>query len=235
MGFMYWVFNDIWEAPSASTIDYSLRWKMGHYYVRSMFQSVYPIASLTPYLANVDDQTAQISFDVVNDLHQNIHGDLQCGIYTLDTFIPRHTFEEKFSFTGPGIERVLSMQYSLLIKRANCTNETQCIINCVLPFTPIPTEQTLFLFRPKTYRLQNPNLKIISVTVVVDNVFNIFISASRPALFVWIDIPANVTGYFSKNGFHMFQPSINFSFHSSTTISALHLQSIISLYDITQL
>ena len=234
MGFMYWVLNDIWQAPSASTIEYDLRWKMGHYYVRYMYSSVYPIVSLVPYLANITDDNAQVSFYVVNDLHSRTHGELLCGVYTLDTFTPRLTFGGNVSFTGPDVRRVMSIQYSLLMKWANCTNMTQCIIHCSFQTSENSLEQTLLLNRPKNYQLVNPHLNIRSITPISDNDFDIVISADRPALFVWIDLPTNITGYFSQNGFDMFQPIMNISFHSWTSISVLHLNSIISLYDVTQ-
>ena len=230
---MYWVLNDIWQAPSASTIEYGLRWKMGHYYVRSMYTPVYPIANLVPYLANITDDTAQVSVDVANDLHSSTHGELICGISTLDTFTPRLTFGGNVSFTTPGVQRVMNIEYSLLMKRANCTNITQCIIHCSLLTNESSVEQTLLLNRPKDYQLVNPHLIIRSITPVSDNDFNIVISADRPALFVWLDLSANITGYFSQNGFHMFQPIMNISFHSSTPTNVLHLRSIISLYDMS--
>jgi beta-mannosidase len=234
MGFMYWVFNDIWPAPTASTIEYGLRWKMSHYYVRHMYAPVYPIATLTPYLANIADETAQVSFYVVNDLHSSTRGELVCGIYTLDTFASRLTFGRNVSFTAPDVQRVMNIQYSLLMKRANCTNVTQCIIHCSFVISESSVGQTLFLNRPKNHQLYNPNLKIKSITAVSDNDFNIVISANRPALFVWLDVPANLTGYFSQNGFHMFQPTMKISFHSWAPISVLHLRPTISLYDVTQ-
>ena len=67
MGLMYWQFNDIWQAPTWSSIEYGLKWKMAHYYVRHMYAPVYPIAILTPYLANVTDENAQISLYVINE------------------------------------------------------------------------------------------------------------------------------------------------------------------------
>ncbi|CAF1181512.1 unnamed protein product [Rotaria sordida] len=36
MGFMYWQINDIWQAPTWATIEYGLKWKMGHYYVQHL-------------------------------------------------------------------------------------------------------------------------------------------------------------------------------------------------------
>ncbi|RWS18453.1 Beta-mannosidase-like protein, partial [Leptotrombidium deliense] len=40
MGALYWQLNDVWQAPSWSSIEYPLKWKMLHYYVKNMFQPV---------------------------------------------------------------------------------------------------------------------------------------------------------------------------------------------------
>ena len=68
MGLMYWQINDIWQAPTWATIEYGLKWKMGHYYVQHMYEPVYPLAILTPYLANVTDENARISLYLINEL-----------------------------------------------------------------------------------------------------------------------------------------------------------------------
>jgi len=34
---MYWQLNDVWSAPTWSTIDFNLRWKIGHYFVKRSF------------------------------------------------------------------------------------------------------------------------------------------------------------------------------------------------------
>ncbi|XP_076456122.1 LOW QUALITY PROTEIN: beta-mannosidase-like [Babylonia areolata] len=40
MGALYWQLNDIWQAPTWASIDYSLRWKMLHYYAVKFFSPV---------------------------------------------------------------------------------------------------------------------------------------------------------------------------------------------------
>jgi len=234
MGLMYWQINDIWQAPTWATIEYNLKWKMSHYYVHHMYSPIYPIVTLTPYLADINDETAQISLYVVNELLEGTHGDLICGVYRLNSSIPRLTFGGDISFSSSGVQRVMNIQYSLLVKRTSCTNDSQCIIHCEFNNNQNQIGQTLFLKRPKNYQLSNPNLKIASINSTSSNDFIITITADRPALFVWLDVSANVTGYFSRNGFHLFQPSTTILFHSWTPITSLPLSPIISLFDVTQ-
>ncbi len=65
MGLMYWQLNDIWQAPTWSTIEYGLKWKMAHYYVRQMYAPIYVLMRITPYLAQVTDDNARISIYLV--------------------------------------------------------------------------------------------------------------------------------------------------------------------------
>lgn len=238
MGFMYWQINDIWQAPTWSTIEYELKWKLSHYYVRHMYAPVYPIVTLTPYLAAMTDDSASVSLYVVNDLPQATRGQLICGLYALDSFASRLTFGGDVAFDAKsGVQTVMTIQYSKLMKRASCTNPAQCIVHCSWVNSQSTVGQTLLLDRPKNYQLtSNPNVKVFSVTPTSNssNDFNIVITADRPALFVWLDVPVNVTGYFSRNGFHMFEPVMNISFHSWDALATLAPPSVMSLYDVTQ-
>jgi beta-mannosidase len=234
MGFMYWQINDIWQAPTWSTIEYGLKWKLSHYLVRYMFSPVYPVVTLTPYLASITDENAQISLYVVNDLFDGTRGDLICGIHTMDTFASRISFGGDVLFDSAGVQRVMSIPYPLLMKRANCNDSSQCLIHCLFTNNELQVRQTFFLNRPKAYQLSNPYLKIQSITTISATDFNITITADRPALFVWLDTPTNITGYFSKNGFNMFQPVTTVVFHSWTAITNFTLLPTFSLFDVTQ-
>ncbi|CAF3769776.1 unnamed protein product, partial [Rotaria sp. Silwood1] len=237
MGLMYWQINDIWQAPTWATIEYGLKWKMSHYYVGHMYAPVYPIAMLTPYLANVTDENAQLSFHVVNEVLNNTYGALICSIYTLDTLTPRLSFGDDIIFNSPGIENVMNFPYSTLMRRTNCKDSSQCIIHCSLNYNEHQIGQTLFLSRPKNYQLFNPNLQIESIKQISSTDFNITITVDRPALFVWLDIAANITGYFSRNGFNMFQPSTSVIFHSWTSMENFDKANFdiryTSLFDVT--
>ena len=84
MGLMYWQINDIWQAPTWSTIEYGLKWKMSHYYVRHMYESIY----------------------LINDLFENIQGELMCSIYSLDRFSVRLSFLYPIEISGSTIKEI---------------------------------------------------------------------------------------------------------------------------------
>jgi beta-mannosidase len=233
MGLMYWQINDIWQAPTWSTIEYELKWKMAHYYVRHMYEPVYPIAILTPYLANTTDENARISLYVVNELFNGTHGQLICSIHTLTTFSVRLSFSFDVFLDSPATEHVTDLAYASLMKRADCSTDNHCILHCLYNDSQQEVEQTLFLTQPKNYQLYQPNLYIQNIQQLTPADFSITITAIRPALFVWLDVPANISGYFSRNGFHMFEPMITVNFRSWIPITDFDVH-ISSLYDVTQ-
>uniref|UniRef100_A0A8D1TM09 Beta-mannosidase n=1 Tax=Sus scrofa TaxID=9823 RepID=A0A8D1TM09_PIG len=43
MGALYWQLNDIWQAPSWSSLEYGGKWKMLHYFARNFFAPLLPV------------------------------------------------------------------------------------------------------------------------------------------------------------------------------------------------
>ncbi|CAF0817691.1 unnamed protein product [Adineta ricciae] len=237
MGLMYWQINDIWQAPTWATIEYGLKWKMGHYFVKHMYAPVYPIATLTPYLANVTDESARILLYIVNELSTNVRGTLVCSVYGLDSFLPRLSFGSDVAMNSSGTQRVADLPYALISRRANCGDNSQCIMHCTFNYNEQSVRQVLLFNRPKNYQLSDPNLKLQAVKPISPTDFDITITADRPALFVWIDIVGNVTGYFSRNGLMMFEPSVTIRFHAWSNITDFSRINFdlrhLSLFDVT--
>ena len=238
MGFMYWQINDIWQAPTWATIEYGLKWKMGHYYAQHMFEPVYLIPILTPYLAKVTDENARISLYLINELIDGTRGRTMCSFLSLDKFAVRSSVAYDVSTDTPSVKHIADLPYATVMKTAGCSNESQCLIHCTYNSTQDDIGQTLFLTRPKNYQLYQPNLRIETVKQVSPTEVSITISATLPALFVWLDFSNNTIGYFSRNGFHMFQPTRTVSFYSWSPISDAISENlnitIRSLFDVTQ-
>jgi len=233
MGLMYWQINDIWQAPTWSTIEYELKWKMAHYYVRHMYEPIYPLLTLTPYLANMTDDQAQITLYMINEYLDDSQGDLICSIHSFETFMPRLSFAYIINYDLITIQHIANLPYASIMRRAGCQSNAECLMHCTYDDGKRSLEQTLFFTRPKFYSLRQPNLKIERVQQQSPTDWKIQISASHPALFVWLDFPSDVNGYFSRNGFHLFTSITFVDFHSWSPINELHIR-ISSLFDITQ-
>ncbi len=230
---MYWQLGDIWQAPTSSTIEYELKWKMGHYYVQHMYEPVYPLPILTPYLANMTDENAHISVYVINELFDGTTGVLNCSFLPLDSFSIRSSILFDVSFDSSAVKHLADLPYSTLMRSIGCANSSQCLFHCRLNTTYEDIEQTLFFTQPKNYQLEQPNLQIENIQQVSPTEVSMTITATHPALFVWLDVSANTTGYFSQNGFHMFEATKTVSFHSWTPMTDFDAR-ITSLFDVTQ-
>lgn len=149
MGLMYWQLGDIWQAPTSSTVEYELKWKMGHYYVQHMYEPVYPLLILTPYLANVTDENAQISIYVINELFHKISGSLNCSFFSLDSFSVRSQLIFDIFFDSAAFRHVADLSYASLIRRAECSDTIRCLFHCRLNTSRGDIGQTLFLTQPK--------------------------------------------------------------------------------------
>jgi beta-mannosidase len=231
---MYWQLNDIWQTPSWSSIEYGLQWKMAHYYVRHAYSSVYVLMKLTPYLPPVTDDNATIDVYLVNDFINTIHNQVNCSINSFDSFDSRLSMKYDIITNSSGVQLINSTSYKLLMEQTRCSNGSQCLMRCSLN----SDIQTLFFARPKEIQLLNPNLRIVSVQQRSPMEVTFTIMADKPALFVWLDIPNGLSGYYSQNGFHMFEQEITITFTSWTFLidfsSADVDLRITSLYDVTQ-
>jgi beta-mannosidase len=240
MGLMYWQLYDIWQAPTASTIEYGLKWKMAHYYVRHMYSSIYVLMKLTPYLPSVEDDSARIWIYLVNEFVDSTRNQVNCTIKSYDSFETRSSVTYDVVANSTGVQLIDSSSYKLLMEQTRCLNSSQCFMLCSLTSNGQPANeiQTLFFARPKELTLYNPNLQVFSIRQRSLTEIDFTITADKPALFVWLDIPSEVSGYFSRNGFHMFEREITVTFTSWSSLinfdSANVDLLITSLYDVTQ-
>jgi len=240
MGLMYWQLNDIWQAPTWSSIEYSLKWKMAHYYAQHMYSPIYVLIKLTPYLPSIGDTSARIGIYLVNDLSNSSHNQVNCTVQSLNTFDIRLAVSYVIVTNSSGVQSIDLWFYALLMQQTNCSDSNQCLMMCSLCTNGRQSNviQTLFFARPKDILLNNPNLRIISIGQRSSNEIDFTINADKPALFVWLDLSNGVNGYFSTNGFHMFEREITVTFTSWTSVTDFHIEdfdlSITSLYDVTQ-
>ncbi len=240
MGLMYWQLNDIWQAPTWSSIEYGLKWKMAHYYARNMYSPVYLIMKLTPYLASVDDGTARLWLYQVNEYVNSTYNLVICSVKSFDTFDSRVSMVYNVATSSPGVQLVDVWIYTLLMEQTRCLNSSQCLMSCSLfhDGLPLSEQQTLLFARPKDLQLYNPNLRTVSIQQRSSTEIDFTINADKPALFVWLDIPNGVSGYFSRNGFHMLEQEVTVTFTSWTPLTNFDSANInlfiTSLYDVTQ-
>jgi len=240
MGLMYWQLNDIWQAATWSTIEYGLRWKMAHYYVRHMYSPIYLLMKSTPYLPSVMDNNAQIGLYIVNEFVNTTNNQVNCSIHSFDTFDARLSVTYDVVTNSTDVDLIKNWNYKALMEQTRCLHSNECLMQCSLSSNgQLSSElQTLFFSRPKDIQLNNPNLRTTSIQQRSLNEITFTINADKPALFVWLDVPSGLSGYFSRNGFHMFEQKTTITFTSWASLTNFNSANIdlriISLYDVTQ-
>ena len=237
MGLMYWQLNDIWQAPTWASIEYGLKWKMAHYYVGHMYSSIYILLKLTPYLPTTADENARIGLYLVNDLVDSTENQINCSIHSFDTFDARLSVTYNVHTNSSGVQLIHAWSYKSLMQQTSCLNSNQCLMRCSLNSNGQQANeiQTLFFARPKEIQLENPNLRMTVQRQKSSTEIDFTIVADKPALFVWLDLSDEMSGYFSRNGFHMFEQQITVTFTSWSNLANINVDvHIISLYDVTQ-
>ena len=93
MGALFWQLNDVWVAPSWSSIDYTGKWKMLHYFVPGFFSQ-----ELVTGHANSDNQLEV--YHILNKEYGVGEKWINLTIYAWDSFTPVNSTQFVGEFVG---------------------------------------------------------------------------------------------------------------------------------------
>ena len=212
MGTMYWQFNDLWQAPTWSSIEYvssgkhqtfGYKWKMAHYFIKNAYAKIL----LSPYLNN---QTNNLEIHAISDdPFKSFKSELSLKMFSYDSFDSKFNKAIPFQIEPLSSSNIFNVSFED-IEKSGCqfnSNKSSCLIQ--LEFSSEDSIQTNFLFlNNKLTDLstlnKSPKLNIKTISKINDGLFQIDIETDSIALFVWLDVNAtNFFGIFSDNGFHM--------------------------------
>ncbi|KAF6724384.1 Beta-mannosidase [Oryzias melastigma] len=216
MGALYWQLNDIWPAPSWSSLEFGGKWKMLHYFARSFFAPLLPVSveddgALVIYA--VSDLSADLKLRVVVTVHSWANLDPVCS-RTSDLQVV------------PGNSAVALYKQPVAALLAGCGRCTR--LTCLLTFhledsagSRRGSDNYHFLSSPREAEgLQRAN---ITVKVQQDGAaFSVTLQSSSVAAFVWLDA-GNIPGRFSSNGFLMLSRNKTVGFEAWRPTSAAEL------------
>ncbi|KAM8736241.1 beta-mannosidase [Acanthopagrus schlegelii] len=215
MGALYWQLNDIWQAPSWSSIEFGGKWKMLHYFAQNFFAAVLPVAF-------EDNDTLFIY--AVSDLSHDLKLRAVVSVYSWANLDPVCTLKSDLLLVPGGSAAAIFKQpvTALLAGCGLCTRLT-----CLLTFhledsggQQGPTNHH-FLSSPKDAQgLQRPN---ITAKVQQDATgYTVTLHSASVAPYVWLDV-GNVPGRFSSNGFLMVSRNrtVGFEAWRSTSVAEL--------------
>ncbi|XP_047466185.1 beta-mannosidase [Mugil cephalus] len=228
MGALYWQLNDIWQAPSWSSIEFGGKWKMLHYFAQSFFADVLPVGFEdrdTFFIYAVSDLIRDLKLRAVVTIYSWADPDPVCT----------HTSDQ---LLVPGGAAVAILKQPVATMLAGCGRCTR--LTCLLTFhledqrgrQQGPTNHH-FLCSPKDAQgLQRPN---ITAKVQEDqDDFTVTLHSASVAPFVWLDV-GNVPGRFSSNGFLMVSRNQTVSFYAWRPTSVAELSAsltVTSLMDV---
>ncbi|KAJ3613814.1 hypothetical protein NHX12_020060 [Muraenolepis orangiensis] len=198
MGALYWQLNDIWQAPSWSSLEFGGKWKMLHYFARSFFAPVLPVG--------FEDGVSMVIYGV-SDLSEDLELRAQLG--------PVCAMRSPAALVrGNSATLVFRRPVDDLLKGCgNCTRRS-----CLLAFhleddhgVQRGPANHHFLCSPRDAEgLEAPNITA-EVREDAPHGFSVTLRSRSVAPFVWLDV-GDIAGRFGSNGFLMSSGSLEVPF-----------------------
>uniref|UniRef100_A0AAR2M639 beta-mannosidase n=1 Tax=Pygocentrus nattereri TaxID=42514 RepID=A0AAR2M639_PYGNA len=137
MGALYWQLNDIWQAPSWSSIEFGGKWKMLHYWAVRFFSPLITVG--------VEDNGDFLLY-AVSDL--NVDCILKVKLYRWNSFTPQCSLESDWTkVKGGGVTQMFQCPVSkLLTDCRKCTRHTCVVIFDVSGQGDVVRSPTNYLF-----------------------------------------------------------------------------------------
>ncbi|XP_043477175.1 beta-mannosidase [Leptopilina heterotoma] len=208
-GALYWQLNDVWQAPSWSSIEFGGRWKMLHYFARDFFAPV--IVSSRLSLAR------DLTIYIISDLHRPLKDlSLTLNIYKWTSIIPVSI--QKFpnlSLNSDESKVVKKLWLDDFLKNNNCgileSVKTNCFLEILLENDAkdeiigvnyvYPSPLKTISLPPANVKME-VNPKSLPGKMANYSDYEIELTSDNIALFVWLEM-GSLKGRFSENGFHI--------------------------------
>lgn len=215
MGAMYWQLNQIWPAPSWSSLEYGGRWKLLHYFIKRAYANVMAFASFSNSTdeAGTFDATASdatVRLQIVSDRVEAVNLNVSWVVRTWDGTavaskersmkLPPLSAVEAFD-TQPLatlIPKDLKAEDCFLTLEARDANTNGVLSVSRLPFVP---------YKTATFPKSRPNVSV-SVSVAEgtvngsDNITRASITVESDAVVPLCVLETPLSGRFSDNGFY---------------------------------
>ncbi|CAH2045199.1 unnamed protein product, partial [Iphiclides podalirius] len=221
MGALYWQLNDVWQAPSWSSIEYGGKWKMLHYFAKSFFAPV--LVSPRMLLTDIVDVY------LINDrLVPIVDGKITVQYYNWSSLVP---FKSQQFLADAG---VLSTEKQTSVGLWHF-DKSEIFLRFSLEFEGVQYSPHNFVF-PKPLKdikgLKEPHIKItvsngLKQRSKVEYRHIVNIQVDTVVLFLWLetDLPH---GRFLDNGLVISQSLTSVDYITRKRISAAELKRSIS-------
>ncbi|XP_053947050.1 beta-mannosidase [Anastrepha ludens] len=221
MGALYWQLNDVWVAPSWSSIDFYGNFKLLHYWAKAFMAPIHIVA-----LYDTDQDALNVSL-ICDKLEVDQDGlEVSMNIYKWSDLFPKQQTVWPVALKPNGVQYDKIIPISSIFQQG--FTKTNSFVEFVLRdktaviarnfYYPSPIKNaegvadpqvTLKVFYSYCYRANDRYANIISLNI----------SVAKPAIFLYLElINANITRYkLSNNGFMMLVPTkmVHLEFYSS--------------------
>ncbi|XP_071481177.1 beta-mannosidase-like [Diadema antillarum] len=233
MGALYWQLNDIWQAPTWSSIEYGDKWKMLHYYAKDFF---------APAMLSGVVQDGDLLIYGISDTHTFSNATYLLSVRSWSSFTPVFSSVGAFSQPAGSSKLILLTSLASLLGLGRCGEDSQvpperaCFITLEIS-DPEVAAPVNFVF-PASFSdvgLKKANIVITAVTAMGSNQFNITLKTDSVAPFTWLE-SSKIRGRFSTNGFLFYKASVAVVFFawqptsSSELAGSLKVSSLMDIY-----
>lgn len=251
MGHLYWQLNDIWAAPTWSTIDVAGHWKIAHYLaIRGTSTLLHPIGRII--ISQILDQ---VLINYVPSIKPLVNPLIRARILcpSLSSFDKPSLilFENNITNIEPNGCPIQIVKFPTKKLLSKCPTG---ILTATINNKIYQTNQTALLLAPKEMKRFWPNDvgSIIIESIQIINrirfgtprppynwkrVFKVALRSKVPELYVWllIDPLSNIDGWFTDNAFSMVwsnSKSILFFSKTNASLTPNDLKNAIKIYSL---
>lgn len=204
---LYWQLNDVWTAPTWSSIDYNLEWKMAHYFIKKSFSKII----ISMFL----DENANLNIFVISDFLDfvsNVFLQVELLSFT-NGFDPIERFEKIIEIPANNSTKIdLQNRFQNLkyltnnhIFKAKITGFANMIL------APIS-----ILHPNKFNNIKNTGKLKLNFFYKIDDLnYEFLVQTTKIVPFIWIDLTSeykkinhDILFRFSDNGFTLTEPQI---------------------------
>jgi beta-mannosidase len=190
MGTLYWQFNDVWPAPTWSSLDWHGNWKALHFIAKRFYAPL-----LISGLEDVETGTLQIH--ITSDLQQEQSAIVEWNVTDVETGEQLNIRDAQSVVIAPNSSQLIhTIDLTDVLEQYTARNVIVWLRLVV--DGQVVSWNTAFFSRPKHLMLSQPRFET-RYEAIDGQTFNITVTSSHPALYVHFKLPDIKGAVFSDN------------------------------------
>ncbi|KAM3723485.1 putative beta-mannosidase [Dirofilaria immitis] len=192
---LYWQLNDVWAAPTWSTIDYELSWKPAHYFARRFFAPA------------IDEE---LHLFIISDLIKPMYNvTVILETFRFDCFFPVQSFKKQISFVPPQSSIEINVERAISHKIREKRNDRYVLRGRMLSNDSTQIGYDIVHLPDKLFKVNEVDFGkawIQKLRKENNMLYELKLEADKIAPFVYLELAPDLIGWFSDNAFTMTEP-----------------------------